>query len=308
MAQYGLGTGLADILALPDATAVALSSYGRHVFVLENGSVRPVSLAGHAKISRQVQGMSIVDRQFHQGALFPYREGFGAIFADVLHVWDSPSSAPRTVELMNPLGQRDRAPISASTVPDQDQIVVLLDDDLYTASGRFIARAHLDNGAARLVDQPHELAYDDFRSAASTPRPYPDSDRLYPEITDLLALSSTRIRVHSVGKPRSHARYGMAYSVIADVDENWASTPLATIEYGYGKFASDGSALLLRYLHEKARLGFYSLDGVLQDTLVLSPNRVLGRVRDFFMTCDLSAGHLWLGDGYGEVTRLAVTL
>jgi hypothetical protein len=59
-------------------------------------------------------------------------------------------------------------------------------------------------------------------------------------------------------------------------------------------------------MHACPRLAFYSLGGVLQGTLVLSPKRVMGRVRDFFITCDLRADHLWLGDGYGAVTCCAV--
>jgi hypothetical protein len=301
-----LGIGIADILALADATAVALSNYGRHVFVLKDGSVRAFDLAGHAKIARRSQGISIADRQFHQGALFPYREGFGVLFADVLHVWDSPSATPRTVEVLNPVAQRDIAPISAAAVPDRDEIVVLLDDELYTGSGRFIARMHLADATAAWLGQPRDLAYDDFRGAAVQPYPHPASDHLFPEITDLVALSPNSVCVHAVGKPGGQARYGMAYSVLAEVDEDWVSTPLATIEHGYGTFASDRRVLLLRYLHARARLGFYSLDGVLQDTLVLSPKRVLGRVRDFFMTCDLAGSLLWLADGYGEVTCCAL--
>ena len=148
----------------------------------------------------------IVDRQFHQGALFPYRDGFGVLFADVLHVWDSLSATPRTVEVLNPVAQRDIAPISAATVPDRDETVVLLDDDLYTGSGRFIARMHLAAATAAWLGQPRDLAYDDFRGAAVQPYPHPQSDRLFPEITDLVAPSSTSIRVHAVGKPGGHAR------------------------------------------------------------------------------------------------------
>jgi hypothetical protein len=329
--EYAVTCEPGDILALPHEGAILLSRWDRSLYVLQDGQIHEVPLTDPMASKHS---LAVDNHTFHQGALFPYRDGFGALFADTIYLWEIaaprqpdltlhmdrptvpperiaspwPSRTGETIWIDRPHQPQRLAPLAASAVPDQPEstIVALLNGPGALYEGRYLARLSLTDGAAVWEDRPHDLAYDDFAALVRPAYEYPRDERLFSEIIDLLSLSATTVRVHSVGKPKRYAAYGMDFSALADVDGQWTSTPIATLDRGFGTFSTDRRWLLLQGLRGKPRIRFYTVDGHAGGRLNLGDN-VMGHVQNVLLRVDLSGETLWLTDTYGAVACSTIT-
>lgn len=327
--EYTVGRTPGDILALPNGVAIILSGRHRYVYVLEGGQSHEVPLSDPGAPEHS---LDVENHIFHQGALFAYGQGFGAIYADTVYLWKTPTPGPptstrrmerptlpplkraslwttrkgETLWIEQPRRPHYLAPLAASAAPGEPRIVALLNAEGALYAGRYLAWLRLTETTATWEDYPHQLSFDDFATVARPQYEYSRDEHLYPAIIDVLALSATSVRVHSVGKPRRYAVYGMDFSALAEVDDRWTSRPVATLDRGFGRFSADRRWLLLQGLRGKPRLSIYTADGQSRRRNLLDDN-ILGHVREHFYEWTCWGETLWLTDTDGAVACSTIT-
>jgi hypothetical protein len=231
-------------------------------------------------------------------------------YADAVHVWEQFGGPHATYPIAAaepvPGARRELAIVAGSSIPGTRDIWTLLEDSFYMGSGRYLRRLAVTEAGAWWSTTAIQLAYTDYLDVSRPLWTYSDAEMqhpiFFPVVIDVLSRDSGTVRVHSVGPFKNFGRYGMDYSALADVDERGASALVASLAPGFAKFRSDGQGVLLRHLRRPLRLESYSLDGVSGGTIRLTPHRVLGQVQDTWLQFDLCGTHLWLADGYGQIT------
>jgi hypothetical protein len=92
--------GSAQILCVDDGrVAVSLDHHQRRLFVCAEGGTTRLHELG--PLSRAFTGRDFDEAQ--RGALFAYRDGFGAVFDDQVLLFDTTTSAPRMLPVSNPV-------------------------------------------------------------------------------------------------------------------------------------------------------------------------------------------------------------
>jgi hypothetical protein len=294
---------LSHIVALPNNQAALLSTYSRKVFVISDDALKQIDLRDHCIFEhREAADLRL------RGALFPYKTGFGIIYADMIHLWEHIRDDPRTIPISNPIQpdnfHRPLVPLAASYVPQRYELVVVLNDYWSAWIPELVGTVVFDKPRAFWLDSPRPLNHEDFRELEVAGQF--DPTRSYkPVVNDILATEECDLLIHSVGRYRRYRTSGMDYSALAAVDNHngWHAHLLQTVIDGLGNFSSDRQHLMVFHLRGKPAISFYDLQGMYQATLRLTPKRVLGRIQTGSWIVYNRHGNLfWLADDHGEVT------